>query len=70
MQAKLLATLVAVLIEVFDGETLKKFVDMLLDFIELKVMGTASTVDDRIVLPIAGHIRQVFNIPDNDEPMD
>jgi len=68
MQAKLLATLIAILLETFDGPTLKRFVDFLLDWVENAVVGSASQVDDKLVLPIIGHIRKVFDIPDNDEP--
>ena len=36
------------------------------DFIEDQVEGSASTVDDAIVLPICETIRAAFNIPDDD----
>ena len=68
MQAKLLAVLFAALFEAFDAETLREFADNGLDWIENKVLGSASQVDDKVVLPIAAQIRKLFNIPDNDEP--
>lgn len=52
-----------------DPDLLKKFADMVLDFAEEFVLGTASTVDDAIILPICELIRKTFNIPDEDEPI-
>jgi len=47
-------------------DLIKKFADMVLDFVEDYVLGTASTVDDKIMIPICTAIRSAFDIPDND----
>jgi hypothetical protein len=66
MQAKLIGFLVTMLLRALTPELLKKFVDIALDFVEDKVLGTASTVDDAIVLPLCKLIRNTFGIPDDD----
>jgi hypothetical protein len=40
--------------------------DKVLDFVEEKVLGSASQADDAIVLPICKMIRDTFSIPDDD----
>jgi len=49
-----------------QGEELAVFADMILDFCEDYVLGTASKIDDALVLPVCNLIRSVANIPDND----
>jgi hypothetical protein len=67
MKAQILTALIEVLLRVLTPELLKKFADMVvLDFAEKFVLGTASTVDDAIVLPLCKLIRNTFGIPDND----
>lgn len=62
---KAIAMLVQLLLSVLSPERLKDFADTALDFIKEKVLGTASTIDDRIVLPICDMIREAFVIPDD-----
>ena len=66
MKAKLLTMLVQLLMSLLSPDLIKKFMDMVLDFVEDFVLGTASDVDDKLVLPICGMIRDAFDIPDND----
>ncbi len=66
MKNMLIAQLVSVLLGMLTPDLLKKFVDMLLDFVEKQVLGTASTLDDKIVLPLCETIRKTFDIPDED----
>lgn len=66
MKSKLIATMIQMLLTMLTPELLKDFADMALDFIEEKVAGSASTVDDRIVLPLCDQVRAAFDIPDND----
>lgn len=66
MKTQLISMLVSALLSMLSPELLKKFADMVLDYAETYVLGTASTLDDRIVLPICNMIRQTFDIPDND----
>lgn len=68
MKAQILTALVEVLLRILSPELLEKFADMVLDFAENFVLGTANTVDDRIVLPLCGLIRTTFGIEDNDPP--
>ena len=63
---KMLPILIQALLAVLTPELLKKFADQVLDFAETYVLGTASTVDDALVLPLCNLIRTAFNIPDND----
>lgn len=58
--------LVSTLISMLTPELLKKFADMVLDFAETAVLGSASKVDDAIVLPLCATIRAAFDIPDDD----
>jgi len=65
--SKLLALLIQAFLAMLTPELLKKFADMILDFAEEYVLGTASTVDDAIILPICELIRKTFDIPDDDQ---
>lgn len=67
MKAKLIGYLISLILRQLTPELLKSMADRILDFVEDKVMGSASTVDDAIVLPICGMIRNTFDIPDDDD---
>ncbi len=54
------------LLQVLPDELQDKFADHIIDFVENHVSGTASPVDDMIVIPLCKGIRAHFNIPDND----
>lgn len=45
---------------------LKKLADFIMDFGEDYVLGTASKVDDALVLPVFRMIRVAGDVPDND----
>lgn len=66
---ELLAAVTQAMVDILSGERLKEFCDMILDFAENYVMGTGSTIDDALVLPLCNMIRTTFNIPDNDDPV-
>ena len=66
MKAQLMAMLIGLIVKLFTPELLKSFLDTVLDFVEDKVLGTASTVDDKLVLPLCDVIRKAYNIPDDD----
>ena len=66
MQAKLLGFLISQFLRLVTPDLVKMVADMFLDFIEKFVLGTASKVDDAIVLPICKMVRVTFDIPDND----
>lgn len=70
MKAQILAALIQIFLRTLQDQkaedVLKKFADFLLDFIEDRVLGSASQVDDKLVLPVCELVRRTFNIPDND----
>jgi len=49
------------------GEDVKRLADMVLDFGEVSILGSASKLDDAIFLPVFKMIRDVGNIPEFDE---
>ena len=65
MKTQLISMLISALLSMLTPELLKKFADTVLDFAENYVTGTASTIDDRVVLPICNMIRSTFDIPEN-----
>ena len=70
MKAQILTALVEIFLRTLSSEKaeeiLKRFADFLLDFIEDHVLGSASTIDDRLILPLCELVRRTFNIPDAD----
>ena len=66
MQQILITQLIKVIMSVLTPELMRRFADMVLDFVENYVEGTKSTVDDRIVLPLCNLIRTTFDIEDNE----
>ena len=66
MKVQLLSSLMGIVVRMLTPELLKNFMDMVLDFIEDQVEGSASKVDDAIVLPLCALIRATFDVPDND----
>lgn len=65
--------LISKLIGILMGELAKHapallltFADYILDWVENYVLGSASTLDDQLILPICSMIRQAYNIPDDD----
>lgn len=66
MKATLIGLLIQALLSVFTPDLVKRFIDAMFDFIETYVEGSASTVDDKIVLPIMEMLRKAMDIPDDD----
>ena len=66
MKEKMISALLQVLLTMLTPDLLRSFADMALDFVEEKVLGTASTVDDKLVLPLCEQLRTAFGIEDND----
>lgn len=66
MRAQLLQLLITTLLTFLTEDLMKKFADTLLDFIEDFVAGTASSIDDKLILPLCARLREAFNVPDND----
>lgn len=67
MKEQLFGLLIQAFLSMLDPDLLRKFGDTVLDFAEDYVLGTASKIDDKVILPICDLIRKTFNIPDNDE---
>ena len=67
LQKMMLDSLVKAIMALADPEMLKKFLDTLLDFVENHVKGSASQIDDKMILPICSAVRMAFNVPDDDE---
>lgn len=55
------------LLSLLTPEIAKEALDAAFDVIEDKVEGSKNKVDDTIVLPILLKLRQLLDIPDNDE---
>jgi hypothetical protein len=70
MLEKMVSALVAIIISQFPEALVKKAIDSLLDIVEDFVTDTANQLDDAAVLPIIGAIRDYFDLPDNDEPVE
>uniref|UniRef100_A0A6M3IN39 Uncharacterized protein n=1 Tax=viral metagenome TaxID=1070528 RepID=A0A6M3IN39_9ZZZZ len=69
MKAKIVSMLLGMLLDVIQqhgGKLMGQVVDGILDAIESAVLGSSSTVDDAIVIPICNMIRTALNVPDND----
>ena len=66
MKAALIKLLIQVILTVLTQDKLREFADMVLDFVEDKVKGSSSSIDDALVLPICDQIREAFNLPDDD----
>lgn len=55
------------LLSLLTPEIAKEALDAAFDVIEDKVEGSKNKIDDTIVLPILLKLRQLLDIPDNDE---
>ena len=66
MKEKLILMLIQMFMQVLNPDLIKQLVDKILDFAEDSVLGSESTVDDKIVLPICAMFREALNVPDND----
>ena len=64
--AKVLMAMLSALLAVLDEEAVKGFIDKGLDYLEDRIAASPTQWDDRIVLPIINHFREIMNIPDND----
>jgi len=58
--------LMDVVLQTLDGDTLKKFVDYLLDKIEAYAMDSTTKLDNLTVMPLCSLVRKVFSIPEFD----
>lgn len=66
MKAKIVTTLIGLILKTLTPEMLKSFADMLLDWVEDAVENSENKIDDATILPLCAMIRSAFDIPDND----
>jgi hypothetical protein len=62
MKELMLTNFVRILIAMLSPELLQKLAAQLISFVETYVKGTASDVDDKIVLPLCDLVRGAFGI--------
>ena len=62
MQGKAIEILVAMLVKMFDADLMKEFAAALITWVEERVIGTASPLDDAIVLPLCSAVRRAFGL--------
>jgi hypothetical protein len=66
MKTILLSYVIKALLSILSPKLIHEFIDRILDFVEDKVQGSKSTVDDRLVLPLCDMLREITDTPDND----
>lgn len=59
----MLTSLVNAIMALADPVMLREFLNTLLLFVEEHVRGTASKIDDAMILPICSAVRTAFNVP-------
>lgn len=67
MNVSLLTNAFKVLIKAFDADVMRDFADVVLEFVEKRVIGSSSKVDDGTVLPVCSLIRFLIGIKDRDD---
>lgn len=63
---QIITALIGALLKLLKPEVLKKAVDGMLDKVEEAVTNSSNKIDDALVLPLCRQIREVFNVPDDD----
>lgn len=69
MKAYLISQLIRVLMAELAKHApaiMKNFADAILDWVENQVLGSASEIDDKLILPICAMIREAYDIEDDD----
>lgn len=64
MKAQAIQILISVLMKVLTPDLLKQFAAMVIDFIREQVLGSASKIDDIVVLPIIDTFEETFDLND------
>ena len=62
MQGKAIEILIQMLVKMFDAELMKEFAEHLINWVEKRVLGSASPLDDLIVLPLCTAVRHAFGL--------
>ena len=63
---KIIASLITLLIDMVDEQTAKDMLDKLIDVAEDAIKNSKTKWDDITVLPVLKKIRDIVDIPDND----
>lgn len=66
MKEKIIMMIAGMLVERLDPALLRKWADFGLDLLEDQITKSASTLDDKLALPIINAFREAFAIEDND----
>lgn len=62
MHGKAIEILIMMLVKMFDADLMKEFAEHLVTWVETRVLGSASKLDDAIVLPLCTAVRAAFNL--------
>lgn len=63
----IISSLISVILGQLSGETFRKVIDGLLDKVEESVIGSSNKIDDIVVLPLCKKVRELLNVPDDDD---
>ena len=64
MKEKIIMFLVSTILKSIKPEDVKLLFDKVLDSVESVVIDSSNEIDDQVVMPIVGLIREAFDIPD------
>ncbi len=67
MKAKIITTLIGLILRALTPEMLKSFADNLLDWVEDAVEESKNKIDDVTILPLCAMVRSTFDIPDGED---
>ena len=65
MKSYIIAKLIGQILALLTPELLRSFADHIIEFLEAKVLGSASKVDDALLLPILKMMDIAFGLPDD-----
>ena len=62
LQKTVMVALVKAISAALTPELFKEFATKVIDFCEAKILGSASKVDDKLLLPVISAVRAAFNL--------
>ncbi len=62
MQAKAIEILISMLVKMFDQELMRELAEEIVNWVEERVTGSASSIDDMVVLPLVAAVRAAFGL--------
>jgi len=63
----LISQIINIILTLLPKDKFKELVDALLDKIEDMVANSENKIDDAIVLPLCAKVRELLDVPDNDD---